>query len=98
MNISIGITDREDRDMDGRGAIYYTGRTGMVYENGKEVGFHFVNGFEGKEGAFERQDRDHKFAYVSIENCGFKVKDVITTEVNVEEGSIRWSVNGITFA
>lgn len=35
MNISIGIVDREDKLLNGKGAIYYTGKSGKVYENGK---------------------------------------------------------------
>lgn len=34
MNISIGITDKQDKYINGRGAIYYTGKSGKVFENG----------------------------------------------------------------
>lgn len=57
LNISIGITDREDKDLNGRGAIYYTGRTGSVYENGKEVNFHIVKNLNEHR---EKQTSDHK--------------------------------------
>lgn len=71
----------------------------MVYENGREVGFHFVDSLEGdRDRRIEKEnERDHKFAYASLKNCGFKVKDIITTEVNIEKGSIKWSVNGVGF-
>lgn len=41
---------------------------------------------------------DHKVAFFSMENCGFHVKDIVTTEVDISKGSIKWSVNGKPFA
>lgn len=42
MNISIGITDKQDKYINGRGAIYFTGKSGKVFENGNEVGFNYI--------------------------------------------------------
>lgn len=101
MNIYIGITDKEDRGgkqgRDGRGAIYYSGRYGKVYENGREVGFHYVN-HELGDGQEDYHVEDHKVAFFSIDNCGFRVKDIVTTEVDMVRGSIKWLVNGKAIA
>lgn len=71
------------------GAIYYEGRTGKVYENGVEVGCHFVDNWEH----IREQDTKHKAAYFSIDNSGFKEKDIVTVQVDVYNGCIRWRVN-----
>lgn len=98
MNISIGICDRGDKGVGGAGAIYYTGRSGKVYENGNEVGFHFVDNLGSNKNELDYHASDHKFACYSLAGFGFQVKDIVTTEVDVEKGSIRWTVNGVVQA
>jgi hypothetical protein len=41
---------------------------------------------------------ENKTAYISINNRGFKVKDIIWTEVDIQKGMIQWKVNSIIVA
>lgn len=75
MNISIGITDKDDRNRNGQGSIYFNTKSG-IFENGKQINCHFVQSFENLE---EELEKDHKVAYYSLDNPGFKVKDIICT-------------------
>jgi hypothetical protein len=99
LHISVGIAEQPARLNDnGEGtAVYLSGSSGRVFENGSEVECRYLSSFENPE--LRALGATHgKTAYLCEGNEGLKAQDVICTEVDIEKGSILWKVNGKTVA